>query len=169
MMVVCLIHVGVLGSLQLVPQIQKELVVDNGVDVLGKLYKGRKLISNQFYFNAQLCCIDIDCLYKEFMFSCLEYELRRRGFQDTKILCLESEISVVIYLHKKEPITVVTLFDDGAYVELVVGLGPVAEEHGPAEYQIQSINFKPLLFDGAKLKWVTFSIYYLLTLQRRST
>jgi len=69
-MVVCLIHVGVLGSLQLVPQIQKELVVDNGVDVLGKL-------------------------------------------------------------HKKEPITVVTLFDDGAYVELVVGLGPVAEEHGP--------------------------------------
>ena len=83
-MVACLIHVGVLGSLQLVPQIQKELVVDNGVDVLGKLYKGRKLISIPFYFNAaQLCWVDIDCLYKEFMFSCLEYELRRREFQDT--------------------------------------------------------------------------------------
>ena len=53
-MVVCLIHVGVLGSLQLVPQIQKELVVDNGVDVLGKLYKGRKLITIQFYA-LQVC------------------------------------------------------------------------------------------------------------------
>ena len=75
------------------------------------------------------------------MFSCLEYELRRREFQGTiKILCLESEISVVIYLHKKEPIAVVTLFNDGAYVELVVGLGPVAEEHGPAEYQTNTIN-----------------------------
>ena len=52
MMVVCLIHVGVLGSLQLVPQIQKELVVDNGVDVLGKLYKGRKLI--RFTFTLML-------------------------------------------------------------------------------------------------------------------
>ena len=51
-MVVCLIHVGVLGSLQLVPQIQKELVVDNGVDVLGKLYKGRKLI--RFTFTLML-------------------------------------------------------------------------------------------------------------------
>ena len=81
MMVVCLIHVGVLGSLQLVPQIQKELVVDNGVDVLGKLYKGRKLI--RFSFTLMLCFVDIDCLYKEFMFSCLEYELRRREFQDT--------------------------------------------------------------------------------------
>ena len=47
---------------------------------------------------------------------------------------------VVIYLHKKEPISVVTLFDDGADVELIVGLGPVAEKHGPTEYQIQSIN-----------------------------
>ena len=91
-MVVCLIHVGVLGSLQLVPQIQKELVVDNGVDVLGKLYKGRKLI--RFSFTLMLCFVDIDCLYKEFMFSCLEYELRRREFQDTIIFCLENEISV---------------------------------------------------------------------------